>query len=247
MNNKQLLSEKYQTLIEYGSISKELPYYIESNLNPKFKYRPYQIEALSCFIFHIKQNLHERHLLFHMATGSGKTLIMAGAILELYKLGYRNFIFFVQSTTIIKKTIDNFLKLNHSKYLFNDSINIEGKNIYINKVSNFSFARSNDLNIIFTTTQGLHSNIKNPSENSLTFESFEDQKIVFIADEAHHINADTKESKKVKESRLTWESTVTKLFNANSENYLLEYTATADLDHPEIKQKYFDKLIFFNN
>ena len=60
MNNKQLLSEKYQTLIEYGSISKELPYYIESNLNPKFKYRPYQIEALSCFIFHIKQNLHER-------------------------------------------------------------------------------------------------------------------------------------------------------------------------------------------
>ena len=169
---------------------------------------------------------------------------MAGAILELYKLGYRNFIFFVQSTTIIKKTIDNFLKLNHSKYLFNDSINIEGKNIYINKVSNFSFARSNDLNIIFTTTQGLHSNIKNPSENSLTFESFEDQKIVFIADEAHHINADTKESKKVKESRLTWESTVTKLFNANSENYLLEFTATADLDHPEIKQKYFDKLIF---
>ena len=55
-----------------------------------------------------------------MATGSGKTLIMAGAILELYRLGYRNFIFFVNTDTIIRKTKENFLNPNSSKYLFNN-------------------------------------------------------------------------------------------------------------------------------
>ena len=35
------------------------------------------------------------HMLYHMATGSGKTYIMAGMILYYYKHGYRNFLFFV--------------------------------------------------------------------------------------------------------------------------------------------------------
>ena len=41
-----------------------------------------------------------------MATGSGKTLVRI-AILELYKQGYRNFIFFVNTDTIIE-TKENF-------------------------------------------------------------------------------------------------------------------------------------------
>jgi len=49
------------------------------------------------------------HLLFHMATGSGKTVLMAANILYLYHKGYRNFIFFVNSTNIIEKTKANFL------------------------------------------------------------------------------------------------------------------------------------------
>ena len=53
-----------------------------------------------------------------MATGSGKTLIMAANILYLYRLGYRNFIFFVNSTNIIEKTKDNFLNSLSEKYLF---------------------------------------------------------------------------------------------------------------------------------
>ena len=52
-----------------------------------------------------------------MATGSGKTLIMAGAIIYLYKQGYRNFLFFVNSTNIINKTRENFLNPLSSKYL----------------------------------------------------------------------------------------------------------------------------------
>lgn len=254
MDNKISLYQEYRNLSKYNKINDIIPKHITSNLNPVFKLREYQNLAFSYFIFHNQNILNgqiklfpQRHLLFHMATGSGKTLIMAGVILHLYKLGYRNFIFFVQSTNIIKKTKDNFLKKNSSKYLFNEHINIDGKLIKINEVVNFSYQKTNnkdDINIIFTTTQGLHSNIKNPSENSLTYESFEDHKVVFLADEAHHINADTRESKREKEQRLTWESTIAKIFKANSENFLLEFTATAELEHPDINKKYFDKLIF---
>ena len=69
---------------------------IVQNLNAKFELREYQKEALGRFDFYFTE-YHKRksptHLLFHMATGSGKTLIMAANILYLYKLGYRNFIF----------------------------------------------------------------------------------------------------------------------------------------------------------
>jgi type III restriction enzyme len=54
-----------------------------------------------------------------MATGSGKTLMMAGLILYLYEKGYRNFLFFVNSNNIIDKTRDNFLNDISIKYLFN--------------------------------------------------------------------------------------------------------------------------------
>src|SRR5438067_442729 len=54
-----------------------------------------------------------------MATGSGKTLMMAGLILYLYEKGYRNFLFFVNSTNIIDKTRDNFLNDTSINYLLN--------------------------------------------------------------------------------------------------------------------------------
>jgi len=66
------------------------------NLNPKFELREYQKEALGRFDFYFngyQKRAYPAHLLFHMATGSGKTLIMAANILQLYKQGYRNFIF----------------------------------------------------------------------------------------------------------------------------------------------------------
>ena len=56
-------------------------------------------------------------VLFHMATGSGKTYIMAGLMLYLYKKGYRNFVFFVNSTNIIEKTKQNFLSSSVNIYL----------------------------------------------------------------------------------------------------------------------------------
>jgi type III restriction enzyme len=183
-----------------------------------------------------------------MATGSGKTLIMAGLIIYLYEQGYRNFLFFVNSTNIIEKTRDNFLNPTSSKYLFADALAIRDKQIRIKEVENFQAANQDDINIVFSTIQGLHTRLNTPKENSLTYEDFEDKRIALISDEAHHINADTKASTELTEEergeRLTWENTVNRIFQANSENILLEFTATVDLGHPEIAKKYEDKLLF---
>ncbi|MGB9680927.1 MAG: DEAD/DEAH box helicase family protein, partial [Minisyncoccia bacterium] len=60
---------------------------IVQNLNPKFDLREYQKEALGRFIVYlsddcpIQKQQPPTQLLFHMATGSGKTLIMAANIL----------------------------------------------------------------------------------------------------------------------------------------------------------------------
>ena len=76
-------------------------------------------------------------LLFHMATGSGKTLIMAAAMLYLYQQGYRNFIFFVNSTNIIEKTRDNFMTPRSSKYLFALYLKAGDRRVNIQEVENF--------------------------------------------------------------------------------------------------------------
>ena len=169
---------------------KVCPQYIKDNLNPNFVLREYQINAFENFItFYESSTLRVQYpsqVLFHMATGSGKTLIMAGIMLYLYKQGYRNFLFFVNLTTIIEKTKDNFLNGSSSKYLFAQDINIDSENIKVNIVDNFQNSDPNAINICFTTIQGLHSTIANPKENSLSEEDFESQKIVFISDDAHH-------------------------------------------------------------
>ncbi|NQU67424.1 MAG: DEAD/DEAH box helicase family protein [Candidatus Marinimicrobia bacterium] len=230
-----------------------VPKLIWDNLRPDFGKRTYQAEALGRFKYYLddypaKPKNVPIHLLFHMATGSGKTLIMAGLMLFLFSKGYRNFLFFVNSTNIIDKTRDNFLNSISAKYLFNKSVQIASKNIRIKEVNNFSGTSQDDINIVFSTIQGLHTRLTNPRENTITFDDFENQKIVLISDEAHHINATTKKGKDLGQEEIfeltSWEQTVTKIFNANPSNIMLEFTATADLAHPEIVKKYIDKIIF---
>ncbi|MFZ2430943.1 MAG: DEAD/DEAH box helicase family protein [Lutibacter sp.] len=246
----QTLEQKITAAITMGFIPIEVNTHISNNLNSKFKIRPYQLEAFARLNYYISKypnKIKPIQLLFHMATGSGKTLVMAGAILDLYDRGYRNFIFFVNSSNIIDKTRDNFLNSLSSKYLFNDTISIADKKVEIKEVDNFEAANQEDINIVFTTIQGLHSKLNTPKENSITYEDFEDKKIVLLSDEAHHINAETKKGAKTKdevESILSWEGTVNKIFNSNPENYLLEFTATADISNDEINKKYHDKLLF---
>ena len=247
---QQSLSNKFAAWKEAEVYDLEVPTYIANNINPIFDIRPYQIEAFARFVYFsdgYRKRTKPSQVLFHMATGSGKTLIMAGCMLHLYSLGYRNFIFFVNSSTIIEKTKDNFLNSLSSKYLFDDSITIGDQRIEIKAVDNFAAVNDADINIVFTTIQGLHTRLNTPRENSLTYEDFESQKIVLLSDEAHHINAETKKGKLNKsetEAITSWEQTVTKIFNSNPDNYLLEFTATADLANAAIAQKYNDKLIF---
>jgi len=246
------LREKFDARSEDGLIKErveKIPDFITNNLNPVFELREYQEEAIRRFIYYIdfyRDRIKPSQLLFHMATGSGKTLLMAANILYLYNKGYRNFLFFVNSTNIIEKTKDNFLNPNSSKYLFNGKIKFEDKEVKINEVDNFETSNNDDINILFTTIQGLHSYMNIPRENVLTYEDFKDKRIVIISDEAHHINAWTKNKLGKEESiaKTTWEYTVNSIFNSNTENIMLEYTATVDLEHPAIYEKYRDKLIY---
>lgn len=243
------LRQDYDTLSSRGIISKEVPEYIKNNLNPAFELREYQKEAIGRFIYYLSedsQRIRPSQLLFYMATGSGKTLLMAANILYLYNKGYRNFLFFVNSTNIIEKTKDNFLNPNSAKYLFHEKIKFEDKEVKITEVDNFETSNNDDINILFTTIQGLHSYMNLPRENTLTYEDFKNKQIVIISDEAHHINVWTKNKlgKEEQIAKLTWEHTVNNIFNSNTENIMLEYTATVDLDNPAIYEKYQNKIIY---
>src|SRR3989338_5113153 len=174
------LVDELDILSKQKVIAKDIPDFVLKNLNPKFVIREYQTEAIARFRYYL--NSYEglktpAHLLFHMATGSGKTLLMTADILYLYSLGYRNFIFFVNSTNIIKKTQSNFLDKASSKYLFGEKVVFANKEIEIKEVDNFEAVNPDNINILFTTIQGLHSRLNTPQENAITYEDFGDIKI----------------------------------------------------------------------
>jgi type III restriction enzyme len=223
-----------------------LPNHISDNLKPGFGERPYQIESFKRFIYLYNEDFEGKprkpfHLLYNMATGSGKTLIMAGLMLYLYDKGYRNFLFFVNSNNIITKTKDNFLNPQSSKYLFNTKIVIGGNEVYIKDADTFESTDDKNINIKFTTIQQLHLDLNNTKENSITYEDFKDKKIALIADEAHHLNSATKKGGDMFGS---WENTVLEILHQNFENILSEFTATLDYKSNEIVDKYQDKIIF---
>lgn len=213
-----------------------IPNGISDNL--KYSIRPYQEEAFKRYLYTEQEDFDEKpkkplHLLYNMATGSGKTMVMAGLILHLYEQGYRNFLFFVNSNNIIQKTKENFLNPQASKYLFTDKIVIDGKEVLIKEIDNFDEADDRNINIKFVSIQMLTSGLLlNVRENGLSFEDFEDRKLVLIGDEAHHNNADV------------WGDLVEKIHQMNFENILLEFTATLDYESQKIVEKYQDKVIY---
>ena len=245
------LYERLNALSEFGGVDKEIPDNITQNLNSEFIIRPYQEEAFARFIHCFNNSFDGKgtplHLLFNMATGSGKTLIMAGLILYLYERGYRNFLFFVNSNNIVEKTEDNFLNSRASKYLFNKKIYIKGKQVALTEVQSFDDANKNDINICFTTIQQLHYDMRvgNERENALNKKNFKDQKVVYLSDEAHHMSAKTRTLSQLEllESE-SWEKTVERIFKSNKDNLLLEFTATHNYEMPEMKEKYRNKVIY---
>ncbi|MDX4057244.1 DEAD/DEAH box helicase family protein [Aliarcobacter skirrowii] len=212
-----------------------IPLSITNNL--KYPLRHYQKEALENFICYMQmhkkyKDLPNKHLLFHMATGSGKTNIIASSILYLFELGYRDFIFFVNTNNIITKTLENLVNSNSNKYLFSTKIIVNNQEVKINQIiDNFSISKKDDINIHFTTIHKLHSDLELiTKENAITYDDFKDKKIVLIADEAHHLDNE-------KSDERSWWQTVQNLLKTNKENILLEFTATAKLQNSYYNEK----------
>jgi type III restriction enzyme len=228
----------------------KIPQFITTNI--KHNLRDYQIDAIKKFIYYNESSNMEQykiipiHLLFNMATGSGKTLIMACLILYYYKLGYRKFLFFVNQKNIVNKTEDNLFNKHTTKYLFKENIIINDKNINIKKVENFSKDNLN-IEIIFTTIHQIHTDFYTIKENKASELDYKNNKIVMLSDECHHLNSLTKKGQKSKIGQTenkSWENTIiNKILKVeNNENILLEFTATIPNEEAVLK-KYDDKKI----
>ena len=84
----QFLYQKLDSASEMGFLDKTIPLRLTNNLNQNFVMREYQQEAFArffCYYTTYPQKKLPIHLLFNMATGSGKTFVMAGLILYLYE------------------------------------------------------------------------------------------------------------------------------------------------------------------
>lgn len=242
--------------------------YITDNL--KYPLFDWQEKALMNFFTNeklreVEQITTPNHLLFNMATGSGKTLVMASVILYYYKQGYRNFLFFVNQNNIVDKTEDNFTNPYHNKYLFKENIVIDNKNINIKKVDTFG-DETDDIQIKFTSIQQLHADIYKVKEDSILLSDLQNRNLILLGDEAHHLNSQTKKGKQQeldeftieaqekisseKDIERSWEHTVIDLilnkggkYKGANKNALLEFTATVDKDK-NVALKYIDKIIY---
>ena len=246
----------------------KVPSYISENL--KFNLFDWQKEALIHFLTYQEIKVAEEdhnptHLLFNMATGTGKTLLMAALILYYYKKGKNKFVFFVNQKNIVGKTEDNITNPLHNKYLYQPNIVIDDKNVTIKKVNSFS-NYDDSIQVLFTTIHDLHNSVYKVKEDSIFMEQLQKEDIIMFGDEAHHLNADTKKKKGQLDLELitelsekasqdaiekSWEHTViTKLLhkdkkiqNTINNNALLEFTATVP-KNSEVENKYISKTIY---
>jgi type III restriction enzyme len=271
MAEKLTLAKDIEFNVGIKNIAKiEIPEFISANL--RYPLFAWQREALQHFLAYenpdndlVIDGSAPTHLLFNMATGTGKTMLMAGLILYYYNKGYRNFIFFVNQNNIVGKTEENFINPNHSKYLFQPNIVIDDKTIRVKKVETFS-DNTEDIQILFTSIHKLHNAVYAVKENSVYLEDLQKKNLVLLGDEAHHLNADTKKKKGEQEElelptelsekagelqvEKSWENTVLNKIlrkesypNSGNKNVLLEFTATVPKD-AAVEEKYLDKTIF---
>ncbi|EPF9512068.1 DEAD/DEAH box helicase family protein [Neisseria gonorrhoeae] len=178
-----------------------LPEFVSNNL--KYPFFEWQKSALENFvIFDRTSKLKDfpdiknrpTHLLFNMATGAGKTMMMAALILYYFEKGYRHFLFFVNKNNIVYKTENNFIDPTHPKFLFTEKI-LQGDTVIpIRKVETFS-QYSDGIEIKFTSIQKLYNDIHTERENQTTLADLHKLNLVMLGDEAHHLNAQTKGKK----------------------------------------------------
>lgn len=242
LEDSSILSEILNDLYDYGNIEKDNYKVVEGDLKNKIQLRDYQIRSLQNLFFLTDNDSKLKKFAFHMATGSGKTILMAAAISYYYKQGFRKVLFLVNSTNIITKTKDNFLNKNSSKYLFNNDKEFELVEVeHFDKFQN----QNNNISIIFSSLKKLEELTQNRTkEGSITYDQFEDEKILIISDEAHHLNANTKKGLDTNDNDNTWESIVETIADKNNESLLLEFTATIDFSNENIFKKYKNRIIY---
>ena len=235
-------------LFDKTNVFQTLPAYLIDNL--KHHLRDYQQGALRNLDWTQRQenaNYQYNQLLFNMATGSGKTDVMAAIILYMYKeFGYQNFLFIANTDAVVSKTIDNFLNSASTKYLYADPITLDGLHIKFNQVNRFPLdPEIGNIYIRLTTIQTLANELNMPRENGLTYEELAQQKLVILVDEAHHYNATTKR-KETKQEQLehSWENVLDHVRQGNDANRQFEFTATIDLENPAVYEKYRNKIIY---
>lgn len=227
--------------------SYSVPDYVTDNLHPTKQLREYQQTALKHFIWlYDHDRASAKHLLFNMATGTGKTLVMASVVLYLYEKGYSNFLFLVHQVNILEQAKKNFTDYKFDKYLFNPKgVKINGRNVDIKAVDSVHDAGRNAINFMFFSTPLLYNRLGEYKENGITATDFAENNIVIIADEAHRLNVSTRSKKpKAKKEADNWEDAVRKAIDCREENILLEFTATVDLANQAIHDKYEDKLVY---
>lgn len=241
--NAELISLDNSFLNEH--IGWEQPEYISQNMVHKF--RKYQEDALRFYHYsQVESTFKHRninHVLFNMATGSGKTDLMAGLILYLFReQNYQNFLFIVNANSVLSKTVDNLTQKSSAKYLYQPEIEIEGERIFIERVKNFPKNQSkNTIYIKLSSVQNVASDIFTQREGAMGREDYRKEKVVILGDEAHHYSAATKSEKDLENS---WEKAIEIILNAREDNRLLEFTATIDLENKKVFEKYKDKIIF---
>ena len=263
----EVIENERKAVKKYKPELLEMPEFMSKNL--KYDFFEWQKSALENFlIFDRTSELDDfpdlknkpTHLLFNMATGAGKTMMMAALILYYFEKGYRHFLFFVNQNNIVDKTENNFIGPTHAKFLFTEKI-LQGDTVIpIRKVETFS-PHSDGIEIKFTSIQKLYNDIHTERENQTTLADLHKLNLVMLGDEAHHLNAQTKGKKQgdldlekeinsrtsnAEIERKGWEHTVLELLlnkNGNpSQNVLLEFTATLP-ENADVQQKYADKII----
>lgn len=236
-----------ETIGKVGVESTALPELIIQNLRHELRW--WQEGALKHFVaYKENKNLEvlrgpRDHLMFNMATGSGKTLLMAACILYYYSKGYSRFLFTTSRVNIVDKTWLNFGVKDSPKYLFNDRVEIDGRDVPVECVESFSDIPLG-IEIKMASIQGLHDGIHEPREDRDTLGEICRDSVVVIADEAHHLNARTGGSRAALEEN--WESTVDKILDLGPKekpNALLEFTATIPASR-EVQEKYRRKTIY---
>lgn len=261
-NEKCLYEQLKDKAFDYGVGKVQESEYEKIVSNLKYPFYAWQKQAFENFLLweKIRESAKEtkpNHLIFNMATGTGKTLLMAALILYYYYVKKINkFIFFVNQNAIVGKTQSNFLEINHTKYLFAENIEFDGIPVKIKEVEQFSDS-CEDIQIKFTTIHKLHKSIYKENENEVLLSNLMKKDIVLLGDEAHHLNSSTtkgtfedmsfigelKDNAKEEDIEKSWETTVIHyLLNKenkveNNNNVLLEFTATIPSEE-SVQNKY---------